>query len=174
MLYKRYPPLPAYEDTRRKRLGVLRSQQRQRDALPLFADMIAATQPCVDAVMTERAEQAAKFAQQLRDNQAASWRKVRTIFYTLAPADRAKIKRLFELGKFVPRDPGMYFYYLREAKAGRLDEHLNGHARAVETGKIWRILSDFEPATDAEKTTARARLDQIIAENRAHFNRQAS
>ena len=172
MLYCRFPIFAAYEDTGRKRLGVLRHQQRQRDALPLFADLIAASQPSVDTVMIERAEQAAKFAQQLRNNRAAYWRKVRAVFYAMPPVERAKIRQLFELGKFAPRDPRMYSYYLREAKAGRLDDHLTSHARAVETGKIWRIVSGLEPANDTEKATARARLDQINAENRAHFNRQ--
>ena len=53
MRFKRSPRVEAYEETPRKRAAVQLSQRRQRDKLPLLADLIAAEQPSIDAVIEE-------------------------------------------------------------------------------------------------------------------------
>ena len=45
-----------YTVTDRKRAAARRWQQRQRDALPLFGELIAEQQPSIDQVMSERIE----------------------------------------------------------------------------------------------------------------------
>lgn len=46
----------AYNETSRKRAAFLPKQWRERDAMPLFADMIAAGQHSVDEEMARRAD----------------------------------------------------------------------------------------------------------------------
>ncbi len=53
MRYKKHIRHP-FTDTPRKRAAVLRRQQRERDAFPLFAEEIAADQEDVDQVMSDR------------------------------------------------------------------------------------------------------------------------
>ncbi len=70
MRFKRTPTF-AFTDTPRKRAALRRKQQRERDALPLFADQIAEEQPTEDEVMARRAV--------LSDQQETRWRLERTI-----------------------------------------------------------------------------------------------
>jgi hypothetical protein len=51
MRFRRRPRPTAYEDTPRKRAAFLRKQRLECEALPLFANEIAATQRGVDAEM---------------------------------------------------------------------------------------------------------------------------
>jgi hypothetical protein len=57
--------------------GVLRRQQIERDALPLFATTIASEQPAVDDVMTARAMIWARQERKDRAHRAAKWRQAR-------------------------------------------------------------------------------------------------
>lgn len=55
MRFAKWPKPSAYVETSRKRAAFATRQRRERDALPLFADMIAATQHSVDEEMARRA-----------------------------------------------------------------------------------------------------------------------
>lgn len=51
MRFRRWPRSEPYGDTPRKRAAFLRKQRREREALPLFADQIAASQHGVEEEM---------------------------------------------------------------------------------------------------------------------------
>ena len=54
MRFRRWPRPTAYRETPRKRAAFLRKQHLEREALPLFADAIAARQHGVDEEMARR------------------------------------------------------------------------------------------------------------------------
>ena len=54
MRFRRWPRPTAYRETPRKRAAFLRKQCLEREALPLFADAIAARQHSVDEEMARR------------------------------------------------------------------------------------------------------------------------
>ena len=71
MRFRRWPRVPAYEDTPRKRAALARTQREQRERLPLLRDLIADRQPSADAETARRAEWWPKIQQQGRDHRAA-------------------------------------------------------------------------------------------------------
>lgn len=77
MRFRKWPKPTAYEETSRKRAAFLAKQRRERDALPLFADVIAAGQHSVDEEMARRAEWWPEQQQRMRDERAAVWRQAR-------------------------------------------------------------------------------------------------
>jgi hypothetical protein len=94
-----------FEDTRLKRLAALRSQQRQRDMLPLLAAIVAETQPDIDTVMQQRAEQWARTEQDLRDRKAAKWREGRRQLDALDPETRRAATAYWNGHRWLPGDP---------------------------------------------------------------------
>lgn len=67
----------AFSDTPRKRAHVLRKQQSERDALPLFAALIASEQEDVDTVIESRAALWADAEARDRARRALKWREAR-------------------------------------------------------------------------------------------------
>jgi len=77
MRFAKWPKPTAYEETSRKRAAFATKQRREREALPLFADMIAARQHSVDEEMARRAIWRPQQQQDRRDERAAVWRRAR-------------------------------------------------------------------------------------------------
>ena len=76
MRFKRWPRVAAYQETGRKRAAFRRRQQAQQDKLPLFAGMIAETQPTVDEEMARCAAHWPRAQQRRRDERGScpsSW-----------------------------------------------------------------------------------------------------
>lgn len=169
MLFDRIPKCPAFEDTRRKRLAVLRGQKKKIERAGLFGPIVAETLPTVDDVMAQRALDDEAFKDAMRDRSAQSWRAIRARFYALPLAERGKIRLHLQNSRLMPRNSGIYAYLIREAEAGRMDEHLAGFARAVEIGRLFRTAHGIEPATDDERAQALKTLAEISAQNREHF-----
>ena len=69
MRFDRYGRQP-FRDTPRKRSAVLRKQRREREALPLFADLVASEQKPVDVIVDERRDRWAVLEQRDRDRRA--------------------------------------------------------------------------------------------------------
>lgn len=76
MRFKRVERFP-FVDTPRKRAALARKQQRERDALPLFAGEIADEQPGPDEVMASRAKAWAAQEAAMRARDAGDWRRAR-------------------------------------------------------------------------------------------------
>jgi len=73
----KHRPRSEYAVTDRKRAAARRMQQRQRDSLPLLAELIAETQPGIDELMATRISRWIAWEQQDRDRRASLWRRAR-------------------------------------------------------------------------------------------------
>ncbi len=130
MRFKKQPRHP-FEDTRRKRLAALRSQQRQRDALPLLAPLIAAKQPTVDQVMTDRAESWTKWNQEQRDRRAEQWRRGRARLASYEPETRAALLSYWNGHRWLPADPVCLLDMMHMFNTGRLALDEQGKVKHV-------------------------------------------
>lgn len=83
---ERYEPITF---TERKAAAFLKRQQRERDALPLFADLIAAEQSDWATEQERRLELASKSEQGMRDHAARVWRKARAAYFAMPAEQRA-------------------------------------------------------------------------------------
>jgi hypothetical protein len=118
----RFKPIARYgfEDTRRKKLAALRSEQRQRDSLPLLAEIIRETQPEIDQLMTKRAEDWASFEQTKRDQRAALWRRGRRKLATYDAETRRAILTYWNNDRWLPGDPSYFSGVMHRLDRGRL------------------------------------------------------
>lgn len=115
MKFKSYGPRCPFEDTPRKRAAARRKLARERAALPLFADQIAAEQPSIEAVMELRATHWARREQEMRDFRAGQWRKIRAMFYALSPAQRDAVRAAMDRYGG-PADPVGWAYLIRRVQ----------------------------------------------------------
>ena len=77
MRFKRWPRVEAFQETSRTRAAVALSQRRQRERLPLLAELIAETQPSIDDLMATRVKHWIEWEQRDRDHRAGLWRRAR-------------------------------------------------------------------------------------------------
>ena len=89
--------------TPRKRSAVLRKQKAEREALPLFADQVAALQPSVDEVMSRRAQRADVVEVERRQFTAKWWRIARQTYFGLPAEQKAKVQVRWHRWPSVPR-----------------------------------------------------------------------
>jgi hypothetical protein len=122
MRFRRWPrPMP-FEDTSRKRAAFFRKQRLEREALPLFADHIAAQQRDVEDEMRDRAERWNVSQQASRDQRAASWRQARQRLFALDHDLRHLIRDVWR-GCPYPADPSYFADLLYQIEVGRIDPH---------------------------------------------------
>jgi hypothetical protein len=122
MRFRRWPRPTPFEDTSRKRAAFFRKQRLEREALPLFADHIAAQQPDVDDEMRHRAVRWSVSQQDSRDQRAASWREARRRLFALDDDLRHVIRGIWRRCPY-PADPSYFAGMLHQIEAGRLDPH---------------------------------------------------
>lgn len=103
MRFKKTPTF-AFTDSPRKRAALRRKQQRERDALPLFAEQIAEEQPSEDEEMARRAILSDTQEVRWRSDRAAEWRKARRMIDRLPDEDRRAIRRVWNCAPY-PADP---------------------------------------------------------------------
>ena len=118
MRFKRWPRVEAYLESSRTRSAVALSQRRQRDKLPLLADLIAAEQPSIEAVIEERHRSWPKWQQEKRDLRAESWRKARRQLAAYSLITRHAIRRLWNDAPY-PGDPSYLSDFLLQIERGR-------------------------------------------------------
>lgn len=132
MRFAKWPRPEAYQETSRKRAAFVTKQRREREALPLFADMIAVRQHSVDEEMARRAEWWTQQQQRLRDDRAAVWRRARARLFDF-PADRRRtIRRIWRDCPY-PADPYSFADLLHQIRIGKVDPERppwKYHARA--------------------------------------------
>lgn len=119
MLFDHYPRYEGFRDTPRKRSAVLRKQRIEREALPLFAEQIAAMQPSVNEVMAKRSLQADVFEVERRKFKAKWWRIARQSYYRLPAEQRMKVLTRWRRW-WGPRDSSCLLYLCAQAKAEQL------------------------------------------------------
>lgn len=117
MRFKRWLRHP-FMDTSRKRAALRRKQQREREALPLFADQIAEAQPSEDEVMEARAVQWS--AQEVRDRnrRARSWIEARARIDALSLNEKAVLRRAWNCAPY-PADPVYLLDFRHSFSIGR-------------------------------------------------------
>jgi hypothetical protein len=120
MRFRKWPRPTAYEETSRKRAAFATKQRREREAMPLFADMIAATQHSVDEEMARRAAWWPDQQQRLRDERAAVWRQARTRLFAFPEALRRSIRRAWRDCPH-PADPYSFADLLHQIRVGKVD-----------------------------------------------------
>ena len=107
-----------FTDTSRKRAALARKQKAEREALPLFADQIAASQRSTDDVRQARAEAWAISQHQTRMRRAANWRKARREIDAMPPRMRTKLRAAWN-GAPYPADPVYLLDFLHGLRVGR-------------------------------------------------------
>lgn len=119
MRFKRLIDHP-FEDTRRKRLALARSQRLQRERYPLFADMIAEHQPDADTVMAKRAADWMEWTKRDRARRAADWRRARRKLASYGDNVRARLLNYWNKCRW-PADPDYLLSMMHMFDTGRLD-----------------------------------------------------
>lgn len=120
MRFKRWPRVAAYQETGRKRAAFRRRQQAQRDKLPLFAGMIAETQPSIDEEMARRAAHWPRAQQRRRDERAALWRRARSRLAAHGDNVRPLLRKLWDEAPY-PADPYCLLDFLTQYDRGLVD-----------------------------------------------------
>ncbi|HZU91402.1 MAG TPA: hypothetical protein VE993_19275 [Stellaceae bacterium] len=120
MRFRRWPRVSAFEDTPRKRAALARSQEAQRERLPLLRELIAERQPGADEVMAQRAERWAKAQQEERDRRAQLWRQARAQLAGYGDDLRRRLITLWKDATY-PADPAYLLDLLRAIDTGRID-----------------------------------------------------
>jgi hypothetical protein len=119
MRFKRRPRTP-YIITDRKRAAAQRWQKRQRDALPLLADLVAEQQTPIDQVMQDRVRTWGTTEQSSRDGQAARWREGRRRLDACDPTTRRALLDYWNNDRWLPGDATYLLDMLHRFDMGRL------------------------------------------------------
>jgi hypothetical protein len=119
MRFKRLERTPFFV-TDRKRAAAARMQQKQRDAVPLLAALVAEQQPSIDAVMTTRIQRWGEIQQNWRNTRAGSWRKARAALDALPAEIRAAMLRYWNAHSWLPGDPSYLSDAIHGLRTGRL------------------------------------------------------
>ncbi|EXL04898.1 hypothetical protein [Aquamicrobium defluvii] len=122
MRFRPWPKPEPDRDTSRKRAAFRRKQRLEREALPLFADVIAAGQHSVDEEMVRRLIWWDEREREQRTLRAARWREARARLFAL-PADLRRSVRTLWRGCPYPADPTYLLDLLHQVAVGRVDPH---------------------------------------------------
>ncbi|WP_298193061.1 hypothetical protein [Novosphingobium sp.] len=156
MRFRKWPKPAAYEETSRKRAAFVHKQRREREALPLFADLIGQTQHSVEEEMAQRAVWWPERQQRLRDERAAVWRRARAGLFDFSTDRRQTIRRIWRDCPY-PADPYSFADLLHQIRIGKVDPGRppwTYHARAQA-----RITSSPASFTDAFKRVGQRRIE---------------
>lgn len=118
MRFQRYGHFE-FRDTDRKRAAFLRKQKAEREALPLFADQVAAAQIGVDEEMQARRHQWERDLSRSRQRQADKWREARRRIRTYPEPVRVALLGYWQACCW-PGDPVYFLSMLHMYDHGRL------------------------------------------------------
>lgn len=122
MRFRRWHRPEPYRDTSRKRAAFHRKQRLEREALPLFAEQIAARQHGVDEEMARRAVWWDEAERERRRMRAATWRKARARLFALPDTLRRTVREIWRTCPY-PADPAYFADLLHQIDVGRVDPH---------------------------------------------------
>lgn len=111
-----------FNDTARKRSYVLIRQRKEREALPLFSDAIAETQPSVDDTMADRARRWSIAEAEHRASRARDWIMIRRALKLLPDYERHAFLRYYYRVQY-PLNGGYMRTVLHMFLDGRLVMH---------------------------------------------------
>jgi hypothetical protein len=134
-----------YAVTDRKRAAARRMQQRQRDTVPLLAELVAETQPSIADLMATRVKHWVEWEQRDRDHRAGLWRRARRALDQHEPATRRALLDYWNGHRWLPGDPVYLLDMLHGFGRGRL---------VVVDGKVQpaRITMPVREAIDSPET----------------------
>ena len=107
-----------FTDSARKRAALARKQEAEREALPLFAAEIAASQQSPDDVMQARAAAWAASEARTRQWRADRWREARREIDAMPTRMRRKLRAAWD-GAPYPADPVYLLDFLHDLRTGR-------------------------------------------------------
>ena len=119
MRFTRRPRAP-YTITDRKRAAARRLQKRQRDALPLLAELVAEQQPCIGQLMRDRVNAWGVTEQNTRDWQARRWREARRTLDGYDPQTRRALLTYWNGHRWLPAGASYLLDMLHGFNRGRL------------------------------------------------------
>ncbi|MEQ1956217.1 hypothetical protein [Mesorhizobium sp. CN2-181] len=122
MRFRPWPKPEPYRDTSRKRAAFKRKQRLEREALPLFAEMIAAGQHGVDEEMARRHVWWDEREHEQRALRAAGWHKARARLFALPDDLRNTVRKLWR-GCPYPADPAYLLDLLHQIAVGKVDPY---------------------------------------------------
>ncbi len=122
MRFRRWHRPEPYRDTSRKRAAFHRKQRLEREALPLFADQIAAGQHGVEEEMARRVVWWDELERDRRRERAAWWRRGRARLFSFPDELRQTIRKVWRTCPY-PADPASFADFLHQIAVGRLDPH---------------------------------------------------
>lgn len=108
----------AFTDTGRKRAALRRKQEKERAALPLFAEQIAERQPRADDVMQARAKAWEDQEGRDRARRAHDWRAARATLAAMSLKERRVLRRAWDCAPY-PADPANLSGVLHSYRMGR-------------------------------------------------------
>jgi hypothetical protein len=120
MRFRPWPKPEPYRDTSRKRAAFRRKQRLEREALPLFSEMIAAGQHSVDEEIARRHIWWDEREREQRTLRAGRWREARGRLFALPAELRSTIRNLWRRCPY-PADPTYLLDLLHQIKVGRVD-----------------------------------------------------
>jgi hypothetical protein len=95
-----------------------RKQQKERDALPLFADQIAEQQPSEDEVMRKRAVDWDRQEVRTRSYRAEKWKEARARIASFSSNEAAILRHAWNCAPY-PADPVYLLDFLHAYSVGR-------------------------------------------------------
>ena len=129
-----------YGVTDRKRLAAARKQRQEREALPLFAEQIAAEQPSIDAVMAGRVDRWEAAQDAKRKRLADSWRAARRRLAALPEPTRSRALAYWNGHRWLPGTADYLSDMVWSIETGRL----------VYDGETFRFAVRPREAAEAE------------------------
>ena len=111
-----------YVATPRKSAAILRRQRKDREALPLFADQIAAEQLPVEDVHAMRARAWTESEREGRAQQARDWQRARAALRQIEPPEaRVRLLDFWNRHRWFPATPSYLLSMLHMWRHDRLD-----------------------------------------------------
>jgi hypothetical protein len=147
MRFKRRPRAP-YIVTDRKRSAATRAQLRQRQTLPLLAEIIAERQPPIVQVMEDRAVRFAQLEQRWRDDRAHDWRRARRRLDAIDAPTRGILLCYWNEHRWLPGDPTNLLDALHRFATGRLvikDGTLQPARLTIAAGEAFAVQATRKP-----------------------------
>jgi hypothetical protein len=122
MRFRRTSRPEPYRDTSRKRAAFARKQRLEREALPLFAEAIAAGQHDIETEMGRRTVWWGEAERARRAQRAADWRRARARLFALDSSLRGTTRALWRTCPY-PGDPAYILDLLHQIAVGHVDPH---------------------------------------------------
>lgn len=117
MRFDRYPKLPERKPSPQRIAAARAAIRRERDAVPLFPELVRPQFASVEVRIATNEEAARAAIQDMRDFNAASWRKARRELRSLRPLQRAGLMTWWNRG-ITPGNPSYLLGAIRDCHRG--------------------------------------------------------